>query len=155
MLVLTFHVGREPLALDIRHVREVVPRVRLQPVSGAPGWLAGVFVYRGRVIPVIDLHRLVGGAECPPHLSSRIILVPHRDPGGGERLLGLLAAQVADLCDIEPGGQPLASPADEGGIDLGPVVAAGPGVLRLLDPDRLLPGAARQQLLALPAEAGA
>jgi chemotaxis-related protein WspB len=155
MLVLTFHVGREPLALDIRRVREVVPRVRLQPVSGAPGWLAGVFVYRGQVIPVIDLHRLVGGAECPPHLSSRIILVPHRDHGGGERLLGLLAAQVADLRDIEPGGQPLASPADKGGIDLGPVVAAGPGVLRLLDPDRLLPGAAQQQLLALPAEAGA
>ena len=29
MMVLTFQVGREPLALDIRRVREVVPRVRL------------------------------------------------------------------------------------------------------------------------------
>src|SRR5947207_12901891 len=96
MLVLTFRVGREPLALDIRRVREVLPRVCLRPVSGAPGWLAGAFVYRGRVIPVIDLHRLAGAGECPPHLSSRIILVPHAAPGG-ERLLGLLATQVADI----------------------------------------------------------
>jgi chemotaxis-related protein WspB len=155
MLVLTFQVGSEPLALDIRRVREVVPRVRLRPVSGAPGWLTGVFVYRGQVIPVIDLHRLVGGGECPPHLSSRIILVPHRDPAGGERLLGLLAAQVADIREIRPDGRPLPGLADGGRADLGPVVADGPTVLRLLDPDRLLPGDARQHLLALPAEAGA
>src|SRR4051812_9802751 len=100
MLVLTFQVGREALALDIHRVREVVPRVRLGPISGAPDWLAGVFVYRGQVIPVIDLHRLSGGAECPPHLSSRIILVPLGGPDGGERLLGLLATQVADIREI-------------------------------------------------------
>jgi chemotaxis-related protein WspB len=149
-LVLTFQVGSEPLALDIRHVREVVPRVRLQAVSGAPGWLAGVFVYRGQVIPVIDLHRLAGGGECPPHLSSRIVLVPHQ-----ERLIGLLATQVADIREIRSGESPLPSLATDGRADLGPVVADGPGVLRLLDPDRLLPGAMWQQLLALPAGAGA
>src|SRR5207248_107653 len=135
MLVLTFQVGPEPLALDIRRVREVVPRVRLRPVSGAPAWLAGVFVYRGRVVPVLDLHRLAGGGECPPHLSSRIILVPHRAPGpphpalsppggegrvrGTERLLGLLATQVADLREV-PGEQPPASLTAEGRADLGP-----------------------------------
>src|SRR5215470_14414003 len=101
MLVLTFQVGREPMALDIRHVREVVPRVRLQPVSGAPDWLAGVFVYRGQVVPVLDLHRL---------------------PGGGERLLGLLAAQVADIREVPDGAAP-ASLAADGRADLGPVVA--------------------------------
>ena len=67
-------------ALDIRRVREVVPRVRLRPVSGAPEWLAGLFVYRGQAVPVLDLHRLAGAGECPPHLSSRIILVPHGGP---------------------------------------------------------------------------
>ena len=151
MLVLTFQVGREPLALDIRRVREVVPRVRLQPVSGAPDWLAGVFVYRGQVVPILDLHRLVGGGECPPHLSSRIVLVPHRLPGGGERLLGLLAAQVADIREVPDGAAP-ASLAADGRADLGPVVADGPGVLRLLALDRLLPDAAWRHLLGPPAE---
>jgi chemotaxis-related protein WspB len=154
MLVLTFQVGREPLALDIRRVREVVPRVRLQPVSGAPDWLAGAFVYRGQVVPVLDLHRLAGGPECPPHLSSRIILAPHGRGGAGDQLLGLLATQVADIREVHSDGPPLPSLAGAGRADFGPVVADGPGVLRLLDPDRLLPDAAWQQLLALPAEAG-
>jgi chemotaxis-related protein WspB len=158
MLVLTFQVGREALALDIRRVREVVPRVRLRPISGAPEWLAGVFVYRGQVIPVIDLHRLSGGAECPPHLSSRIILVPLGRADGGERLLGLLATQVADIREVPAAppasaASPLPFPTVGGqGPDLGAVVADGPGVLRLLDPERLLPGAAWRSLLALPGE---
>src|SRR5262249_6141670 len=151
MMVLTFQVGREPLALDIRRVREVVPRVRLQPVSGAPDWLAGVFVYRGQIVPVLDLHRLVGGEECPPHLSSRIILVPHCCPNGGERLLGLLATQVADIPAMQNGG-PTTSLTADGRAALGPVAADGLGVLRILALDRLLPDSAWRQLLTLPGE---
>src|SRR5262245_9214114 len=119
MLVLTFQVGREPLALDIRRVREVLPRVRLRPVSGAPDWLRGAFVSRGRVIPVIDLPRLAGAGECPPHLSSRIILVPHAAPGGGEQLLGLLATQVADIREVQTDEQVLPGVAANGSADLG------------------------------------
>ena len=152
MMVLTFHVGREPLALDIRRVREVLPRVRLRPVSGAPDWLAGAFVYRGGVIPVIDLHRLVGAGECPPHLSSRIILVPHAGPDGKEGLLGLLATQVADIREVAADARPLAGLTGEAGADLGAVVADGAGLLRLLEPDRLPGGAAWRELLALPTE---
>ena len=153
MMVLTFQVGREPLALDIRRVREVVPRVRLQPVSGAPDWLGGVFVYRGQIVPVLDLHRLVGSEECPPHLSSRIILVPHRCPDGREKLLGLLATQVADIREVQPNGATTSLTA-EGRADLGSVVADGHGVLRILALDRLLPDTAWRQLLSLPGEVG-
>jgi chemotaxis-related protein WspB len=145
MLVLTFQIGHEPVGLDIRLVREVVPRVKLRPLSGGAEWLAGVFVYRGRVIPVVDLHRLAGHGECPTHLSSRIILVPH-----GDGLLGLLATQVADLREIPDDSPALPSPAT-GTADLGRVIADGLGVLRLLEPERLLPPTAR----ALVASAGA
>jgi chemotaxis-related protein WspB len=37
----------------------VVPRVPLRAAVGGPPWLAGVFVCRGQVVPVIDLHRLM------------------------------------------------------------------------------------------------
>lgn len=149
MFVLTFQIGDDRLALDARRVKEVVPRVRLQGVAGGPTWLAGVFVYRGRVVPVLDLHRLVGAGECPPHLSSRIILVPY-PPGADGSFLGLLAAQVADLRRIDvPAHPPLSLTAPEQ-PDLGPVVADGSSSVRLLDLDRLLPAQVRQQLAALP-----
>jgi chemotaxis-related protein WspB len=152
MLVLTFQVGPEAFALDIRRVREVVPRVRLRPVSGAPDWLAGLFVYRGQAVPVLDLHRLTGAGECPPHLSSRIILVPYGGHDSPNGLLGLLATQVADIREVAPAARPLVGLAGESVPDLGAVLADGTGLLRLLDPDKLLAGAAGRQLLALSAE---
>ena len=90
MLALLFQIGSDRLALDVRRIKEVVPRVPLQTLACSPPGLAGTFIYRGRVIPVVDLHRLAGVGECPPHLSSRIILVPQ--PGSADgRLLGLLS----------------------------------------------------------------
>jgi chemotaxis signal transduction protein len=131
MLALTFQVGSDRVAVDVRRVREVVPRVRLTPASGGPRWAAGAFVYRGRVVPVVDLYRLTGAGECPPHLSSRIILVPY--PPGSDDLVGLLATRVADVRDL-----PAAAPPAGGTAGLGPAVADGNAILRILDPDHLL-----------------
>jgi chemotaxis-related protein WspB len=149
MLVLTFQIGPDRLALDARRVKEVVPRIQLQTVAGSPPWLTGVFIYRGRVVPVLDLHRLVGAGACPAHLSSRIILVPY-PPESDECFLGLLAAQVADLRDLEaPDRVPLTLTAP-GQPDLGPVLVDGNTSLRLLDLDRLLPAPVREQLANFP-----
>ena len=135
MLALTFQVGPDRVALDVRRVREVVPRVRLASSSGLSPAVAGVFVYRGRVVPVLDLHRLTGVGECPLHLSSRVILVPY--PLGSDRLVGLLATQVADIREL-PDDAATGRPTADG---LGPAIPDGSGVLRILDPDRLIAGA--------------
>jgi chemotaxis-related protein WspB len=162
MLVLTFQIGNDRLALDIRRVREVVPRVQLDRPAGSPAWLAGMFVYRGRVVPVIDLHRLLGAGECPPHLSSRIILVPlgvcsiaPRSAGTpqeeDEHLVGLLAAQVADVREVRPGGEALPSFHAPGRPDLGLTLVDEGGILHLLDLDSLLPEALQRMVTHLPA----
>ncbi len=148
MLVLVFQIGNERFALDVRRIREVVPHVPLQALSGVPPIFAGAFVYRGQVVPVLDLHRLAGAGECPPHLSSRIILVPQPSPDGG-RLLGLLASQVADLQEIQPDGQALTRLQENGRPDLGPILADRGGLIRLLDLDRLLPALVHGQLPTL------
>lgn len=136
MLALTFQVGPDRVAVDVTRIREVVPRVRLSPVNGGPPWIAGVFVYRGRVVPVVDLHRLTGVGECPLHLSSRIILLPYPfdEP---DSLVGLLATQVADIREVRTellrpdAGQP-------NHPGLGPALPDGAGILRILDADALL-----------------
>jgi chemotaxis-related protein WspB len=136
MLALIFQVGPDKVAVDVRRIREVVPRVKLTAVHGVLPWVAGVFVYRGRVVPVIDLHALAGVGECPPHLSSRIILFPYplEEP---ESLVGLLATQVNEIREIQPGiAQSIPGPS--GRPSLGPALADGESILRLLDPDWML-----------------
>ena len=160
MLVLTFHIGPHRLALDIRRVREVVPRVQLQRLAGSPDYLAGLFVYRGRPVPVLDLHRLLDAVECPLHLSSRIVLVPLPRETGEETLLGLLAAGVADIRDIGSAGQdsnPAISPKQDRSsgprmqLDLGSTLVEGSDIFHLIDLDRLLPAPVQDLLDALPA----
>src|SRR4051812_24131846 len=130
MQALAFQVGADQVALDVRAVVEVVPRVRLRQPAGAPSWLAGLFVYRGQVVPVLDLFRLVGAGDCPDDLSSRIILV--HPPGAADRYLGLLAAGVADLRTVPDRASPMGLTRPDQ-PDLGPLLADGSDVLRLLD----------------------
>jgi chemotaxis-related protein WspB len=151
MLVLMFQIGSTCLALDVRRIHEVVPLVQLQRVERAPSWLAGVFIYRGRVIPVIDLHRLIGAGDSLPNLSTRLILVPHCF-GGQERLVALLASRVADLRDIEPPTQSSSPEATRDQPDLGPVLVNGNEIIHLVEPDRLLPRAYEEQLALIHRE---
>jgi chemotaxis-related protein WspB len=154
MLVLTFQIGSTCLALDVRRIHEVVPLVQLQRIECAPSWLAGVFIYRGRVVPVVDLHQLIDAGECPPNLSTRLILVPHTI-GGQERLIGLLAAHVADLRDIHPLTQVPAPRTNPDQPDLGPVFVDGNEIIHLVEPDRLLPEAYERQLALMHRESSA
>lgn len=138
MLALTFQVGRDRVALDVHRVREVVPRVHLRSPAGSPSWLAGLFVHRGRVVPVVDLHHLTGAGECPPHLSSRIILVPHPGVNDGS-LLGLLATQVAEMRELDVKGREPHNVSTANVPTLGPTISDGAEIVHLFDPDSLLP----------------
>lgn len=148
MLALTFQIGADRVALDVRRVRRVVPRVKLAPAPPGARGLAGQFVYRGQVVPVVDFFRLAGAGECPARLSSRIVLVPRADDP--ERLVGLLAAQVADIRDL-----PAPSAIADAPFGLGPPVADGTAMIRHLDADRLLASLDLEPaLLAVPGGAG-
>jgi len=106
MLLLTFAVGDEPYGVDVADVIEVVPRVGLRAVPHAPGFVAGLLSYRGKVVPVVDLGLLLGSSASSDRLSTRIILVNSSGAGqnrGDEdaRLAGLIAERVIDLTTID------------------------------------------------------
>jgi chemotaxis-related protein WspB len=94
-LMLLFSVGEIRYALPCRDVVHVLALPRLQPTPGAPGAAAGAFLYRGELLPVIDLCRLMLGTGCPPLISSRVVVV-RTTPEAGSRPLGLLAEKVTE-----------------------------------------------------------
>jgi chemotaxis-related protein WspB len=100
MLLLSFHIGKEPYALPVRQIREILPLTRINPLPHAPTFVAGLLNFRGDTVPVIDLCQLLEQRSYARVLSTRIILVDYTDAGGQTRPLGLIAEQVTNTFEI-------------------------------------------------------
>ena len=135
MLALCFNVGEQRLALPTVVVVEVLPRYELRPVALAPASVIGLLPFRGALVPVVDLCRLVLQRDCRPLLSSRMIVVslPH---GRGRRMVALLAENVLDLVPV---GDTISGLQLADAPWLGDHLVDPPGLPQLLDPARLLP----------------
>src|SRR6266446_2034582 len=94
MLFVLFKLGNDRYALDAGRVVEIVPLVSLKQVPKAPKGLAGIFNYRGRPVPAVDLCDLALDRPASQRLSTRIIIVNCQTPDGASHLLGLIAEQA-------------------------------------------------------------
>jgi chemotaxis-related protein WspB len=148
MIALLFEVDGQRYGLDIGQVVEVVPAVQLRRLAGVPGYVAGVFRFRGAHVPVIDLNELIGGKPAAPRLSTRMVLVRHPGPTGAGRLLGLLAEHVADGLD-ESAATPVATGvAAPDAPYLGPLGMSGGRTVQYVRVEQLLPESVRERLFA-------
>ena len=97
MLVLLFYLGDDMYAMGCEKIREIVPLVNLKDMPGSPDYLAGIFNYRGAVVPVIDLRMLIQGHRCQMRLSTRIILVDWLEgDASSPSVIGLMAERVTE-----------------------------------------------------------
>ncbi|XWK90581.1 MAG: chemotaxis protein CheW [Phormidium sp.] len=94
MLILIFHIGNSLYAIDSSNVIEVIPRVTYREVPYVPKYVAGLFNYRGAIVPVIDLCQLIRGTPCKPYLSTRVIMVSYPGKDGKVQYIGLMAERV-------------------------------------------------------------
>lgn len=102
-LFLLFRIGSERYALRATEVAEVLPRLPLKPVAQTPQWVAGVFAYRGAVVPVIDLSALTFAQPAEARTSTRLVLVNYRpDETRPARWLGLILEQATDTLRCHP-----------------------------------------------------
>jgi chemotaxis-related protein WspB len=96
MLMLIFSVGDNLYALDTSQVVEVIPRVLLRKLHQVPSYVAGLFNYRGAIVPVIDLCQLIQNKPSRSYLSTRIIMVNYVGKNNINRWLGLMAERVTE-----------------------------------------------------------
>lgn len=97
MLLVVFRIAEEFYAVDAALVVAVVPRIELRALPHAPEALAGLFRYRDRVVPVVDLGVLLGTGPCAERLSTRIILAVDPESKRGVAGVGLIAEHVSDV----------------------------------------------------------
>ena len=148
MLCLSFQIGKEQYALRATEIVEVLPVVTLRPVPGAPGYLAGMLDYRGRLLPVVDLNRLGGGTACRASASTRILLTELPD-GETTPLLGLMVERATDTIELDPGTLQDFDPRLLSAPYLGRIGTTGGRVVQLVELSGLLP----EELRPLPEDA--
>lgn len=147
MLLLLFHLGDERYAIDSTKVVEIIPQVLLRKLYQAPKYVAGVFNYRSKIVPAIDLCYLIGDYPCRHCLSTRIIIVNYSMPDGTTRYLGLMAERVTDtLYKSETEWIPTEVTSEVAGY-LGEMIPEKDGMIQRLRVDKLLSDTQRTWLL--------
>ena len=96
---LTFVLGAEEFALDIRCVREIIQFSRMTTVPLMPEFVRGVINLRGAVVPVIDLQRRFGRAMATIGKKTCIIIFETQQEDK-EVTLGLMVDAVSEVLDI-------------------------------------------------------
>jgi len=98
---LTFSLGDEVFAMDIRSVREIIQHGAMTVVPLMPEFVRGVINLRGAVVPVIDLQSRFGRPKAQPGKKTCVIIFDV-GPEGDRVELGLLVDAVSEVVDISP-----------------------------------------------------
>jgi chemotaxis-related protein WspB len=138
MLFVLFQLGKDRYALEASRVVEVVPLLALKRFPQSPRGMAGMFIYRGRPVPALDLCQLTMDRPAVEHLSTRIVIVNYSDVPGREQMVGLIAERATETMRrersefIDAGVQLSTAPF------LGPVLMDDKGVIQLISAQKLL-----------------
>lgn len=103
---LTYSLGDEVFAMDIRSVREIIQYSAMTVVPLMPEFVRGVINLRGSVVPVIDLQSRFGRDTA--RVGKKTCIIIFDASNGGEKLeLGLMVDSVSEVieiadADIEP-----------------------------------------------------
>jgi chemotaxis-related protein WspB len=148
MLILLLQLGNDRYALDTSRVVEVLPLVEFNQLPQAPRGVAGVFNYRGRPVPVLDLSELVLQRPSSEWFSTRIIVVNCPGATGENQLLGLIAESATELLRCESRDFESARVRIPAAPYLGPLATDAHGVIQWLRVDQLIPEPVRESLFA-------
>lgn len=87
----------EEFLLPIEVMNEIIMINQMTWVPGSPNFVEGVINLRGRILPAINLRRMMGYPAKAPTLASRIIIASHE-----EEVCGLLVDGITYVVSLSP-----------------------------------------------------
>ncbi len=94
---ITFTLGQEEFAIEIRYVVEIVGLQKITELPDMPEFVKGVINLRGEVFPIIDVRKRFNMKEIPYTDRTCIIIVSIEDTS-----IGLIVDEVSEVLDIKP-----------------------------------------------------
>lgn len=133
--LVTFSIGEEEFGVDILKVQEIIRTMEITKVPRAPEFVEGVINLRGKVIPIIDLHRRFGLDSKTHDKHTRIIVIEINN-----MIVGFVVDSVSEVLRI-PASTVEPPPPVVAGLESEYISGVGKlqdRLLILLDLDRLL-----------------
>ncbi|MFM7205518.1 MAG: chemotaxis protein CheW [Planctomycetaceae bacterium] len=150
MQLLTFTVAGQTYAIESRRVIEVLPLVPARPIPHTPDYIRGIFTYRGRLVPLVDLAVRLAVGKLQERLSTRVIVVEYA-PGGREpQQLGLVAENVISIRSAAEAEASLPPLEFRDAAFLGRILRIGGRTIQLLAVEHLLPSEVSSGLFPAP-----
>jgi purine-binding chemotaxis protein CheW len=147
---LTFRLGDEIYAIEIRFVTEIIGILKITPIPEMPAYVKGVINLRGKIIPVMDVRaRFQLGSRA--YDERTCVIVVHLQDAD----IGLVVDTVSEVADIpeaqiEPAG---ALAHGRGTVFIKGIGKVGDEIRIILDIDKLLFGKDSEQMHGLLANA--
>lgn len=105
-----YQVGGVRLVSAMGEVREVLQVPRYTPLPGVHDWMLGIANVRGRLLPVVDLHRYLGIEPTLPLSQARLLVVEAEGLTSGLLVEASLGIQHFMLSSFEPPGSEVPVP---------------------------------------------
>jgi purine-binding chemotaxis protein CheW len=96
---LTFKIGNETCAVEIRNVESVIENGALSLVPGSPDYVSGLLNLRGDAVPVVDVRRKLNLGSTEGGMDASIIVLAF-DEGGKRRVVGALVDAVCEVIEL-------------------------------------------------------
>ena len=97
---LTFALGDESYAVDVRKVREIIRLTCITSVPQMPNFIRGVSNLRGKIIPVIDLRIRFGLQSAATTDKTCIVVVQIQTGTRAWRETGLVVDNVEEVLNL-------------------------------------------------------
>lgn len=148
MLLIKFKIGDQYYAINTDDVIEIIPAITFRTIPGTPDFFSGIFDYRGKILPVIDVSQLTIHKPSVIRLSTRVILLnfPFKDE---KATLGLMAEGVTDVIDIEESSFQDTGISSEKSPYLGPICEYEGHFIQLIQIEKLLPKDIQKKVFSL------
>ena len=111
--------------------------VALKKMPHAPDCVAGLFNYRGMIVPVIDLGQLIHGCPCQLRLSTRIILVDALRKDKTPYVFGIMAERITEAVNKPESNFIPSAIVTQDTPYLGGIMMENKEMIQLIDLDRL------------------
>lgn len=92
---LTFRIGDEDYAIEIRSVTEIIGIQKITEIPNIPNYIKGVINLRGQIIPILSVRLRFGMPEIPFNDRTCIVVIKIR---GND--IGIIVDSVAEVMSI-------------------------------------------------------